>query len=287
MQTNISFWIPITINIVFSILVIAIYGLLIYRAIKKYNIKSVQLQRNLEEVKTNQEKLLLKTELEIQEQTFQFISKEIHDNVTQGLSLAKLNLNVIDLQNLQESQLLIHKSIDLIAKALSDLNHLSKSLDADLIESYGLIHAIKFEIERWRRLTKNDIELNILGELKFLNTNSELLIFRIIQEAINNIIKYAKAEYIIINFAYSTNTLKVDIKDDGIGFNPEAISINRKIGEMAGLKNMRQRAESLEGKLLIESQPGQGTLLQVIIPINNKLIENDQSSIGRRSQAFA
>ncbi len=98
--------------------------------------------------------------MEIQEQTFQFISKEIHDNVTQGLSLAKLNLNIIELENITESKLLIHKSTELIAKALSDLNHLSKSLDADLIESYGLIHAIKYEIERWQRLTKNDIELD-------------------------------------------------------------------------------------------------------------------------------
>jgi signal transduction histidine kinase len=264
-----------------------VYGYLIFQAIKKYNKKSLELKKNLEEVKSNQEKLLLKTELEIQEQTFQFISKEIHDNVTQSLSLAKLNLIIIDLENKSESTMLIHKSTELIAKALSDLNHLSKSLDADLIESYGLIHAIKYEIDRWQRLTKNDIELEVNGELQFLNTNSELLIFRIIQESINNIIKYATAENIKITISYSKENIKILIKDDGIGFDPNTIFTNKKIGEMAGLKNMRQRAESLEGQLTIESTPGKGTLLKVIIPLNTKISENDQSSIGRRSQAFA
>ena len=135
MQTSYSYWIPLMANVVFTTIIITLYGFLIYRAIKTYNRKSLALQKNLEEVKSNQEKLLLKTELEIQEQTFQFISKEIHDNVTQGLSLAKLNLNIIELENKPETKILIHKSTELIAKALSDLNHLSKSLDADLIES--------------------------------------------------------------------------------------------------------------------------------------------------------
>jgi signal transduction histidine kinase len=167
------------------------------------------------------------------------------------------------------------------------LNHLSKSLDADIIESYGLIHAVKYEIERWQRLTKNDIELSVIGELKFLNSNSELLIFRIIQESINNITKYAKAENIDISIFYTDINLRITITDDGVGFNPDTILTNKKIGQMAGLKNMRQRAESLEGKLIINSTPGKGTILEVLIPINNKLNDDDQSSIGGRSQAIA
>jgi len=134
---------------------------------------------------------------------------------------------------------------------------------------------------------KNDIELEVRGELQFLNTNSELLIFRIIQESINNIIKYAKAENIKISIHYSEENMKISITDDGIGFDPDTIIANKKIGEMAGLKNMRQRAESLNGKLTIDSTPGKGTLLNIIIPINIKIMENDQSSTGRRSQTFA
>lgn len=287
MHSNYLNGLPIILNIIFSTLIISIYGFLILHAIKKYSKKSFELKSNLEELTVNQEKLLLKTELEIQEQTFQFISKEIHDNVTQGLSLAKLNLNIIELDNQSESRLLVHKSTELITKALSDLNHLSKSLDSDLIESYGLIHATKYEIDRWRRLTKNEILLEVSGDLQFLPSYSELLIFRIIQESLNNIVKYAQAENIAIFMYYSSEILEISIKDDGIGFDPNLILANKKIGKMAGLKNMRQRAESLNGKLTIDSTPGVGTTLTIRIPLTIKLSENDQSSVSRRSQTTA
>ena len=284
MQESHSYWVPIISNIIFTTTIILVYGYLIFRAIKNYNLKSLALQTKFEEFKSRQEKLLLETELEIQEQTFQFISKEIHDNVTQGLSLAKLNLNIVDWANLIETKKLIHKSKELIAKALSDLNHLSKSLDSDLIESYGLIHAVKFEIERWQRLSKNDITLYIEGEIKFLPTNSELFIFRIIQESINNIIKYANAENTMIKLIYQHEEIQIQIIDDGIGFNPDTIYANKKIGEMAGLKNIRQRAESLNGRLTISSVPGNGTILDVIIPTNLNIYSDDKSSTSRRSQ---
>lgn len=287
MQTEYHYLIPIIVNVIFTTIIITIYGYLIYRAVKNYNQKSLILRQNLEDFKSHQVELLLKTELEIQEQTFQFISKEIHDNVTQGLSLAKLNLNLIDLDNLSESKLLIHKSSDLIAKALSDLNHLSKSLDADLIESFGLIHAIKYEISRWERIAKNEIQFEIVGDLQFLATNSELLIFRIIQESINNIIKYANAENIKISITYSIESIVIAIIDDGIGFNPETIFSTKKIGQMAGLKNMRKRAESLNGKLIIDSKVGLGTTLKVYIPLNTKKNNDDQNSAGRRPQIVA
>ena len=283
MQESHSYWVPIISNIIFTTTIILVYGYLIFRAIKNYNLKSLALQTKFEEFKSRQEKLLLETELEIQEQTFQFISKEIHDNVTQGLSLAKLNLNIVDWANLIETKKLIHKSKELIAKALSDLNHLSKSLDSDLIESYGLIHAVKFEIERWQRLSKNDITLYIEGEIKFLPTNSELFIFRIIQESINNIIKYANAENTMIKLIYQHEEIQIQIIDDGIGFNPDTIYANKKIGEMAGLKNIRQRAESLNGRLTISSVPGNGTILDVIIPTNLNIYSDDKSSTSRRS----
>jgi hypothetical protein len=72
---------------------------MIFNAIKSYNEKSLSLQKNLEELKLNQEKMILETEVEIKEQTFQFISREIHDNIIQTLSLAKLNLNILDYKN--------------------------------------------------------------------------------------------------------------------------------------------------------------------------------------------
>ncbi len=279
-----NYWILITLLITITSSIILFYGFVIYRAIKEYNQKSIIIQRNLEEFKSKQEKLILQTELEIQEQTFQFISMEIHDNITQVLSLAKLHLNCLiviqDIENIDR----LNKSKDLISKSLEDLSNLSKSLDSDIIESHGLIHAIKYEIDRWKRFTDDIIELEIIGNVDFLNNKNELLVFRIIQEALNNIIKYAKASTIVIRIEQTDYELKISISDNGIGFDIEKIYENKPVGKMSGLKNMKQRAEILRGKLNIFPTPGGGSTVEAIIPLYINSLENDKNSIGRRSQ---
>lgn len=287
METQSSNWYLIVTIIFLTTLIIIFYGFIIYKTIKNYNHQSLLLQRNIENLKFTQEKLLLQTEIEIQEQTFKFISMEIHDNITQVLSLAKLHLNCIELIKDFENTDRLNKSKDLISKSLEDLSNLSKSLDSDIIESHGLVHAIQYEIERWKRFTDDKIELQIIGNVDFLNNKNDLLIFRIIQEALNNIIKYAKASVITIRIEQNDSDLKISVNDNGIGFDIEKIYENKKVGKMSGLKNMKQRAEILSGTLNIFSSPGGGSTVEAIIPLNKKSPENDNNSIGRRSQIVA
>jgi signal transduction histidine kinase len=284
METQSSNWYLIVIIIFLTTLIITLYGFIIYKTIKNYNQQSLLLQRDIEDLKFKQEKLLLQTEIEIQEQTFNFISMEIHDNIAQVLSLAKLHLNCLELiKNFQNTDRL-NKSKDLISKSLEDLSSLSKSLDSDIIESHGLIHAIEYEIERWKRFTDDKIELEVIGNVEFLNNRNELLIFRIIQEALNNIIKYANASVVTIRIEQIDYDLKISINDNGVGFDIEKIYENKKVGKMSGLKNMKQRAEILAGKLNIFSTPGSGSTVEAIIPLNYNSLENDKNRIGRRSQ---
>jgi hypothetical protein len=196
---------------------------------------------------------LLETEIEIQEQTFKYISMEIHDNITQVLSLAKLHLNCLELNKNPENLDRLITSKEFISKSLDDLSSLSKSLDSDLIENHGLVAAIRYEIERWKRFTDDKIELEIAGTLAFLNQKNDVLIFRIIQEAVNNIIKYAQASIIKIIIEKDEENIKVTVLDNGIGFDLEKVYENKVIGKMSGLKNMRQRAEILNGTLNIYS----------------------------------
>jgi signal transduction histidine kinase len=239
---------------------------MIFNAIKSYNEKSLSLQKNLEELKLNQEKMILETEVEIKEQTFQFISREIHDNIIQTLSLAKLNLNILDYKNPIDIKLLVNKSVDLITKSLSDLNNLSKSLDTDLIENHGLVESLQFELEKWTLHSKIQMNLEVIGEVKHLKTTTELIVFRIIQESLSNILKYANATSISIVLNYFANSLLFNINDNGIGFYPETEMENKMIGKKAGLKNMKQRAEMVDGKFEIESNLNKGTTISVEIP---------------------
>jgi signal transduction histidine kinase len=284
MENPSSNWYLIVTIIFLTTLIISFYGFIIYKTIKNYNQQSLILQRNIEDLKFKQEKLLLQTEIEIQEQTFQFISMEIHDNITQVLSLSKLHLNCLELNKDAENLDRLTKSKDLISKSLEDLSSLSKSLDSDIIESHGLIHAIQYEIERWKKFTDDKIELELIGNIEFINHKNELLIFRIIQEALINIIKYAEASCIVIKIERKENELKISISDNGIGFDLEKVYENKKVGKMSGLKNMRQRAEILGGKLTINSRPGEGSIIEAIIPVNIKSHQNDKNSISRRPQ---
>jgi signal transduction histidine kinase len=260
---------------------------MIYRTIQNYNEKSLALQMKLEELKFKQEKLILQTEIEIQEQTFQFISMEVHDNITQVLSLAKLYLNCLELNNDSENLSRLHNSKELISKSLIDLSSLSKSLDSDIIESHGLIHALQFEIERWKKFSKKSFELNISTTVQFMDKQKELLIFRIIQEALNNIVKYADASSVKVIMQNEDDDLVISILDNGKGFDLQTVYENKKAGQMAGLKNMRHRAESLNGQLEILSTPGKGSKITARVPIISNSNNDDKNCVSGRPQIIA
>jgi signal transduction histidine kinase len=238
---------------------------MIVRTLRDYNIKSLALQREFEELKYRHEKILLETELEIQEQTFRYISMEIHDNITQALSLAKLNLNCLTQVNDSENIEKLAKANDLISKSMFDLTNLSRSLDSDIIESHGLISALKHEIARHIRINDIDVELIINGNTLFMDSKKELIVFRIVQEAFNNILKHAKASKAIIQIDQVKDSLEVTIRDNGIGFDYEKIYDQKKIGEMQGLKNMKHRAEHINGTIHIVSAPVAGTSITLKI----------------------
>ena len=211
---------------------------------------------------------MLESELEVREQTFQYISKEIHDNILQTLSLAQLTLNCIDpeMKNAGESFQHIKKVRELQSKTLTDLNSLSKTLDSDIIETHGLVVAIQLEIDRWQKLFENKIILLIEGETIHLPKNAELFIFRIIQEAISNASKHSGARTLIIAIKYDTEKTTVTVEDNGKGFNLDTIYDHLDPTKMSGLKNMKKRTELLGGKFNIRTQPGYGTSITATIP---------------------
>jgi signal transduction histidine kinase len=287
MQSPNSNWYLIVVIIFLTTAIIVFYGYIIFKTIKNYNKKSLELQRNIEELKHREEKLILQTEIEIREQTFQFISMEIHDNITQVLSLAKLHLNCMELIKDEENYERLMKSRELLSKVLTDLSNLSRSLDSDLIESHGLLPAIEYEVERWRRFTNDPIELKVVGTIQHMDPRKELLVFRIVQESLNNIMKYAKATQVDIVVENTDNEMKISIQDNGVGFELDKVYENKKVGQMAGLKNMRQRADTINAKLNILSTPGKGSTIEVIIPVFSKSLIDDTSRISRRSQTIA
>jgi two-component system, NarL family, sensor kinase len=232
-----------------------------------YKKRQISYQQKMESLRINYEKNLMSTQLEIQESTFQNISREIHDNISLSLTLAKLNLNTFDWQNKARATAQLESSVNLLGRAITDLSDISKSLNSESITSQGLINVLEKEIERIRFTNLFTINFNVTGEPVYLETQKDLVVFRVMQEAFNNIIKHSHASYISLNLHYSHDNLHISISDNGRGFSyleNEEIS-NRRVG--SGLKNMEARTKMIGGTMEIKSFVEAGTFLKFNIPI--------------------
>jgi len=262
---------PIEINIIlillFGTLIILGISLLIIYLNSLYNGRVRDLNLKLETLKSLTEKETLKAQLEIQEDVSNKISREIHDNISLGLTLSKLQItNFLEID--QSNTNLLNSSIDLITKSLIDLNDISKSLDSSQLFAHGLVDVLKAEIAVIRRSKIVDAIFEVRGEVLFLDSEIELLIFRIFQEACNNILKHAKARNITVDLTYEMDYVHLKISDDGIGFNIEETMKAKEIRKMSGLKNIHQRAEIIGAETYIYSTPNIGTTIHIKIPLN-------------------
>src|SRR5882757_2036077 len=158
MPENIKYYF---LSFVIAFLLLGVFILLLATLYSKRQKKNI-IEKRLMKTQFDQE--LLRTQLEIQEQTLKTISQEIHDNIGQVLSLAKLNLNTMDVTQQDKLQEKISDSKKLVSKAIQDLRDLSKSMNTDNIEALGLVRAIEYELEMIRK-TGFATELNVEGNI--------------------------------------------------------------------------------------------------------------------------
>jgi two-component system NarL family sensor kinase len=205
---------------------------------------------------------LLKSRLEIQEHTFTHISQEIHDNVGQILSLAKIQLNIMDEKDLLD-RIVLSDAQENISQAMNDLRDIAKGLSSERILMLNLKDTIQQELQRINKTGMFKAVVVVNGTEQPINVQKKLIIFRIIQESLQNIIKHARATLIDISINYKPDYIEVLISDDGQGFD-----VNTKPnGEKGlGLMNMINRATIMGGKLEINSILEKGTEISLIIP---------------------
>jgi len=199
---------------------------------------------------------IFSSKLEIQEQTFQEISQEIHDNIGQILSLAKLHIATMEAGNNPVLAGKIREAKTLITKAISDLRSLSHRLNTGYINEVGFDTAVKRELDTIRRSGVYATELIIDGKPHRFDPQKELILFRIVQELLNNIIKHAGAKTITVTLAFDEASLQVEIRDDGRGFDRNNFDTNA--GGL-GLKSMHHRAGLIGAEFELTSLIGSGT----------------------------
>ena len=196
---------------------------------------------------------LLRTQMEIQEQTFKTISQEIHDNIGQVLSLAKMNLSKFEMDRLNSDEAVLSAK-SLVSKAVSDLRDLSKTLNADTISTVGLLKSIDLELQLVEKTTGIKTSMQEKGNPHLLSPQQELILFRIVQESLHNSIKHASPTLLSVVANFENGNFYLTVADDGTGFDFSTIH-----GGGSGLHNMQSRSKLIGAEWKLESATGKGT----------------------------
>ena len=193
---------------------------------------------------------IAETQIEIREETLRNISWELHDNIGQLLTLAKIQLQNATKENIDEVS-------ETISRGLTEVRSLSKLINSDAIKNINLKEAIQLEIDRFNRLNFIDSNLIVLGDEKVIDEKHSIFIFRILQEFFSNTIKHSKASNLEITLDYQTEFLKIEAKDNGVGFPKE----EKKEG--IGLINIKKRASLINAEIDFLTEKNKGTTLKI------------------------
>jgi two-component system sensor histidine kinase UhpB len=224
----------------------------------------VNLERKAEEDRERyhdmQQKIVTETSIKVQEREREDIGKELHDNINQILASTKLYLETAKMDQDMKDELL-QKSIDGITMAIQEIRQLSHRLVAPPLLNISLTQAIGELIDNFNLVTHLKLHLDASGfEDASINEDIKLMLYRIVQEQVNNIIKHAKASNAFIELQTTSNSILLRIRDDGQGFDP------RNVSPGIGLRNMTNRAALYNGTMELYAAPGKGCTLEVKIP---------------------
>ncbi len=242
------------------LILIAFVVIIIYRYKQNQNLYF----KSIEELEIVHRNAILQSQIEIQEQTFQNISRELHDNVGQKLSLVKLSINTIANAGFPEINDQLMSSAQVLTEAIDDVRDISRSMSSEQILANGLENALKHEVAFLKNAGIHNVNMVVEGNIFYQDKSVELILFRIIQEAFNNIIKHANATAISIKLIYSDPDFLLLIHDNGAGFQPDDI-----IRSGIGLANMKTRAKTINADCTIQSNTNDGTILKIKIPAND------------------
>ncbi|NLR82511.1 sensor histidine kinase [Chitinophaga eiseniae] len=252
----------IVIVIIAIIAVLLFFGILFLIMTWAYNNRRLQMEADKQQMKYDFDRQLLQSRLEIQEETFNHISQEIHDHVGQLLSLAKVQLSIIE-----ETGIFNHGSIrearSTVGMALTELRDIAKGLSTERVQSLSLTENIDQLVKRINRSGVLEVQLTYEESENGVRDNKKLILFRMVQEVLQNVIKHANATQVQVECKCTTSQVLLSIHDNGTGFNvAETLKENRGLG----LQHIMSRTAVMSGTVNITSRPECGTHITIIIP---------------------
>jgi len=221
--------------------------------------------------------------LRMQEQERIRLSRDLHDEIGQVLTVVKLNLQLLceEIEALPLSAVeRLKDTVALVDVILNEVRREAFSLRPPALDEAGLVAAVHAMCQGFSRRTNIRVELNSNLKKRF-SPDLETALYRCIQEALTNVGRHAQAENVKISIEQNPTEISVTIEDNGKGFAPESI---RTSVEQIGLIGMQERVELLGGTLTINSRPGRGTLLYIRVHLleeDKGVSEGNESNPGR------
>ncbi len=211
------------------------------------------------------EEQLMQVQLEVQEQTRLYIAEELHDNIAAIAALIKMNLwQLSKAKEPAKITDLIETSQTQIKDLIRDVKQMSVSLHTDRLSNICIGEAICQEAQRVKKLGLFTVNYSIIGQDLQLPSDKQIILFRVCQELLHNIVKHAQPTTVSVTIVFTPTTLAVTIKDDGIGFDVTAAS---KKNNSSGLINLHKRAKVMGGSLYLTSNATSGTHSNITIPM--------------------
>lgn len=205
--------------------------------------------------------------LDAQEAERREISRELHDQIGQALTAVKLELQVVSRLFAQDAAAKrLASAVEITEEALAQVRSLSLNLRPPQLDYMGLEASLRWHAEN--QCARSDIALSFrsnLGERRF-DSRSEIVCFRLMQEALTNLLRHARASRAEIVVGESDGFIDLSITDDGCGFDVESARMRMLEGESVGLLGMEERAALIDGSVDIQSAPGRGTCVSVRLP---------------------
>jgi signal transduction histidine kinase len=256
-------------------------AIFVIRFMRSFEFETQQRLDKLQEDRLNEAKRrealrgdLLRRVVVAQESERQRIARELHDETGQSLTAIGLGLRGVATtvrQDVDKAALNLRQLEGLVVDSLEELQRVIADLRPSHLDDLGLAAALRWYAGEIEQRTSLNVDFDIKGDRKELPMEVMTALFRVTQEALNNVVKHAEAQNAFVYLIYSDESATVVIVDDGRGFDPNSQNRDRRSW---GLEGMRERASLFGGEFNIYSQPGQGTQVEVTIPYNQPEAED-------------
>jgi PAS domain S-box-containing protein len=228
-------------------------------------------------------RVLARRVVEVQEQERRHLSRELHDQIGQALTMIGINLQVIQRTSAPESRARVEDCLGVVRQTIEQVRTLALDLRPSMIDDLGLAAALRWLVDQQARRAGLVPHSTAQSSGVPLHPDVATACFRVAQEALTNVLRHAQAKNVWVELREGVTEVLLAVRDDGVGFNPQEARRRADRGGSLGLLGIQERVEMLGGRVAIESEPGHGTTVSVRFPAASMPASGEPGEGGRPS----